>query len=57
MILLAKKLSDNMNKVFMPNVSYIMSRTLVKKEKKKTVQNKYQYFKNPHDFPLFHLPN
>lgn len=24
---ITKKLSDNMNKVFMPNVSYIMSRT------------------------------
>lgn len=34
-ILLAKKLSDNMNKVFMPNVSYKISRTLVKKKKKK----------------------
>ena len=35
-ILLAKKLSDNMNKVFMPNMSYKISRTLVKKKKKST---------------------
>ena len=34
MILLAKKLSDNMNKVFMPNMSYIRSRTLVKNSTK-----------------------
>ena len=41
-----------MNKVFMPNMSHIMFRILIGKKK---VQNKYQYFQKPDDFPLLHL--